>query len=93
MQTTNRKKLIDGFLVTVLVVVVVCWFLNNLQPAKPPPSAPGYYMGPLRSKGNPNMAATEDGRKVDLPPLAPSKPEGSKKEVLSQNKKDGPPDP
>ena len=69
MQTVNTTKLLGGMLVVGIILVAVAWYMY-LKPAKPPPNAPGYYTGPLRAKGNPNIAATDDGQKVNLPPPA-----------------------
>lgn len=38
--------------------------------ARPAPSGPGYYYGPMKSKGNPNLYGDDDGKRVPKPPEA-----------------------
>ena len=71
MSPKNIKIL--GITAIVLIIGAICMRLALKDPPKPPPSAPGYYTGPMRSKGNPNSIATEDGKIVQLPPLDESK--------------------
>src|SRR5438270_14048805 len=84
MPTSNTTKILGGVLLIGLIVAAVSWYFY-IQPPRPAPSAPGYYMGPLRAKGNPNSVGTEDGQKVTLPPL----PESSSSQPGEQDTKAG----
>lgn len=62
----RRLKVLSGVLVILAIVAVV--YSSVAAPGKkPPPSAPGYYTGPMRPKGGQELLATEDGKVTALP--------------------------
>ncbi|GEM_PF-2666788 len=69
MHLSKKTKVYGAVIVGLLITAGLLRIMSRTSDKKPPPSAPGYYTGPMRGKGNPNFAATEDGRQVDLPPL------------------------
>jgi len=69
MKQSQRLRLLSGICFILAVIAAILWS-NNRPDAKPPPSAPGYYTGPMRSKGDPNVYATDAGQRVAPPPGA-----------------------
>lgn len=57
--------LLGALLVVVAFAVIFIPRLNNQE--KPPPSAPGYYTGPMKNKSGRDEYATEDNRIVPKP--------------------------
>jgi len=49
-----------------LLLAIVLRLVIDSRPAKPPPSAPGYYAGPMKGKGGKSYG-TEDGRPTEAP--------------------------
>ena len=73
----NTLRIFALAAVCLLAVGGYLWY-RYLHPVKPPPEGPGvYYMGPMRSKGNPNVWGTEDGRRASPPPGVPALPAGT----------------
>jgi len=69
MDQPKRKHLLFGFLVLALIMGAIFMFSNTKEPKPAPTAGPGiYYTGPMRSKGDPNLYGTEDGKKVPPPP-------------------------
>ncbi len=75
MKEKDRQKLLLGLLAVVAVVAAIV--LSQNRPAAKPPPDRGlfYYTGPMKSKGNPNLYGTDDGRRV--PPPAGAKTAGT----------------
>lgn len=71
MQEKKRLRSLSGVFLALCVAAGVVWWMFR-PGVKPPPSAPGYYTGPMRSKGDPNVFGTDDG--VRVPPPASSQP-------------------
>lgn len=69
MPEKTRLKYLAGALV-ILTLVAVVVLHNYKNPQKAPPSEPGYYSGPFRSKSDPNVYSTDDNKVVPAPPGA-----------------------
>lgn len=77
MRNNRRLQVLSGLLVVVAIVAVI--FIRFFgTPQKPPPSAPGYYSGPMKSKGDPTIFGNEEGQRVAAPPGATTKPASPK---------------
>jgi len=62
-----RFNILKGFLATVVVVCITYYML--VKPgARPEPNHGGYYTGPMKSKGDPNIYGNDEGVKVPPPP-------------------------
>jgi len=68
MQEKQKMLLLAGLLIVLAVVLV--FTMRGGKKVKPPPSAVGYYSGPMRNKSDPTKYTTEDGRVVPTPPGA-----------------------
>jgi hypothetical protein len=73
MKPSKRLRVLSGICFVLAVIAAIIWS-HNRPDAKPPPSAPGYYYGPMKSKGDPNVYGTEAGQRVAPPPGALVKP-------------------
>src|SRR5687767_10818818 len=62
---TDRRRMLLGAAALLAAAGVMRAFLGS--PAKPEPSAGGYYTGPMKAKGG-TTYGTEDGRLVAPPP-------------------------
>lgn len=71
-QPSRTQTLLGIMLLLGIVAAVVQYALR--PGVRPPPDSSGYYTGPMKSKGNPNMWGTDDGKRVDPPPGATGKP-------------------
>ena len=62
MDKTTRMRLLSGALVVLALAAVAVWasYRSGGKPA-PTPGAGIYYTGPMRSKGDRNLYATESG--------------------------------
>ncbi len=68
MDETRRRYVLIGILV--VCAVILAFSMGRRKPAKPAPSATGYYTGPMRNKSDPSRYATEAGQVVAPPPGA-----------------------
>jgi hypothetical protein len=61
-----------GVLLILGIFGVVIWmrFLNPSRPRPEPPEGAVYYTGPMKSKGDPNVYGTDEGKQVAPPPGA-----------------------
>lgn len=71
MDESKRLRSLAAVFLALCVTAGVVWWVFR-PGVKPPPSAPGYYTGPMRSKGDPNVFGTDEG--VRVPPPASSQP-------------------
>lgn len=58
---SNRLKSMLAVLFLGSGLAALVWYLS-VRPSKPSPTAPGYYTGPFRNKGDSSILATEDGK-------------------------------
>lgn len=73
MNETRRVQVLSGVLLVLAIVAVAVWY--SYRPGeKPPPSEPGYYTGPMKSKGDPTIFGTDAGQRVAAPPEATKSP-------------------
>ena len=80
----GRKNRIYGGVLGVLSLVVagVWWFYSHA--IHTPPSDPEYYSGPFRSKSNPNILVTADGKITQRPTTGtPAAPASAKPAAVS----------
>ncbi|MCS6777921.1 MAG: hypothetical protein RMJ43_09800 [Chloroherpetonaceae bacterium] len=72
MEERQRTLVLLGLLLAAIVCAAI--FIPRLSSQeKPPPSAPGYYTGPMKNKSGRDEYATEDNRIVPKPaPVATS---------------------
>ena len=66
MDQSQRMRVLTGIFLVLAVVAAGVWYTNR-PGVKPPPSAPGYYTGPMKSKGDPTVYGTDDGVRVPAP--------------------------
>jgi hypothetical protein len=64
----ERRRMLFGVAALIAAAGVMRAFLGS--PAKPEPSASGYYAGPMKAKGG-TTYGTEDGRQVAAPTEMP----------------------
>lgn len=65
----ERRKIVYSILGALLLFAVFVRLITHTSSQKPPPSASGYYTGPMKAKSG-NSYGTEDGRIVQPPPSA-----------------------
>ena len=76
MKQQKRVQVLVGILLAVAVFAAVFLTRSGQADTKPPPSASGYYTGPMKNKWG--TFTTEDGKLVPQPgEQAPSKPGAS----------------
>ncbi|HZP82957.1 MAG TPA: hypothetical protein VFB21_15060 [Chthonomonadaceae bacterium] len=64
----ERKKQMLAALAVILVGAVVALWINTRPSETAPPPGSGYYTGAMRSKFDPNVWVTADGKIVPPPP-------------------------
>ena len=73
MNEQKRTQILVGILVTVAVVAAVYLTASGKsKDEKPPPSASGYYTGPMKNKSGKDEYSTEDNKLVPKPASAGS---------------------
>ena len=80
MDKPKRMALMSGLLV-ILAAVAIFVYARGGANEKPPPSAPGYYTGPMKNKSGRDEYSTEDNKLV-------AKPESASASGTAAGKKD-----
>ena len=73
MKRPRRSQVLSGILVVVALIAAIVLYGRGKE-GRPEPSAPGYYTGPMKSKGDPTVYGTDEGVKVAPPPAAAKTP-------------------
>lgn len=67
MKQPKRMQVMVGILLVLTVFAAVYLTRAGQTEAKPPPSAPGYYTGPMKNKSGKEEYSTEDNKIVPKP--------------------------